>query len=185
VSLLRRSAYVFPEKIAVVHGDRRYSYRVFEERVNRLASGLLAAGIEPGDRVAFLGPNTPAMLEAHFAIPAIGAVLVPINTRLDAGEIRYILEHSGAQLLFADHELVHLVEDVAIGVIRIDDTGGDRDPYEAFLAAGSPELVEFRIDDEEQTISMRRTRGQACARTSDQLHHLRLARKGANDCDNN
>ena len=159
MSFLRRSAYVFPEKIAVVHDERRYSYRAFEDRVNRLASALLAAGIESGDRVAFLCPNTPAMLEAHFAVPAIGAVLVPINTRLDAGEIRYILEHSGARLVFADHELVHLVEDAAVGVIRVDETGDHSDPYEAFLADGSPDQFELRVDDEEQTISINDTSG--------------------------
>ena len=122
MSFLRRSAYVFPEKTAVVQGGRRYSYRVFEERANRLGSALLAAGIESGDRVAFLSPNTPAMLEAHYGVPSIGAVLVPINTRLGGDEIRYMLEHAGARLLFADHELVHLVENVGVEVIRIDDT---------------------------------------------------------------
>src|SRR5919197_1705584 len=85
VSFLRRSAFVYPDKIAVVHGERRYTYREFHERVNRLASALAGAGVEAGDRVAFLCPNTPALLEAHFAVPAAGAVLVAINTRLAAG----------------------------------------------------------------------------------------------------
>jgi len=81
VSFLRRSAYVFPDKVAVVHGERRTTYREFDERVNRLASALADAGVEPGDRVAFLAPNIPAMLEAHYGVPAAGAVLVAINTR--------------------------------------------------------------------------------------------------------
>jgi acyl-CoA synthetase (AMP-forming)/AMP-acid ligase II len=68
VSFLRRSAFIYPEKTAVVHGDRRYTYRDFEERVNRLASRLRADGLEKHDRVAFLCPNIPAMLEAHFAV---------------------------------------------------------------------------------------------------------------------
>jgi fatty-acyl-CoA synthase len=76
VSFLRRSAFVYPDKVAVVHGERRYSYREFHERVNRLASALAGAGVEAGDRVAFLCPNIPALLEAHFAVPAAGAVLV-------------------------------------------------------------------------------------------------------------
>jgi fatty-acyl-CoA synthase len=159
VSFLRRSAYVFPEKTAIVHGGRRYSYRVFEERANRLGSALLAAGIGSGDRVAFLSPNTPAMLEAHYGVPSIGAVLVPINTRLGVDEIRYVLEHAGARLLFADHELVHLVENVGVEVIRIDDTGESGDPYEGFLAGGSPEQLDLQIDDEEQTISINYTSG--------------------------
>src|SRR5262245_47272147 len=74
ISFLRRSAYVFADRTAVVHGDRRYSYRTFEERVNRLASGLRALGLEHLDRVAIVAPNTPAMLEAHFGVPAAGLV---------------------------------------------------------------------------------------------------------------
>src|SRR5499426_2912498 len=96
VSFLRRSAYVFADRTAVVHGDRRYSYRAFEERVNRLASGLRALGLQHLDRVAIVAPNTPAMLEAHFGVPAAGFVLVPINVRLSSDEIGYILQHSGA-----------------------------------------------------------------------------------------
>ena len=66
VSFLRRSAYVYPGKVAVVHGDRRYTYRELDERVNRLASALILAGLAPGDRVAFLAPNIPPLLEAHY-----------------------------------------------------------------------------------------------------------------------
>src|SRR5215203_6940474 len=97
VSFLRRSAYVFPEKTAVVYGERRYSYGELEERVNRLASRLRDSGLEKGERVAFLCPNTPPMLEGSFAVPAAGLVLVAINTRLSAGEIEYIVEHSKAK----------------------------------------------------------------------------------------
>src|SRR5947208_1873628 len=81
VAFLRRSAYVFPDKTAVVHGERRYSYREFEERVNRLASALRRAGLAKHDRVAFLCPNIPPLLEAHFAVPAAGGILVAVNTR--------------------------------------------------------------------------------------------------------
>ena len=66
VSFLHRSAYVYPDKVAVVHGERRVTYREFGERVNRLASALAAAGVEPGERVAFVAPNIPALLEAHY-----------------------------------------------------------------------------------------------------------------------
>jgi fatty-acyl-CoA synthase len=162
VSFLRRSAYVFPDKVAVVHGERRYTYREFDERVNRLASALAAAGIQPGDRVAFLAPNIPALLEAHYGVPAAGAVLVAINTRLGAGEVTYILEHSGARMVFADHELVHLVEGPGLPTIRIDDTGapGDPgDPYEDFLASGRPERFDRPPGDEEETISINYTSG--------------------------
>src|ERR1051325_6692463 len=76
ISFLRRSASVFPDRTAVAHGERRYTYRQFEDRVDRLVRALKAAGLEPGDRVAFLSPNTPAMLEAHYAVPAAAGVLV-------------------------------------------------------------------------------------------------------------
>src|SRR5829696_7575569 len=99
VDFLRRSAYMFPDKPAVVYGDRRYTYRDLEERVNRLASRLRDAGLQKGDRVAFLAPNIPPLLEAHYAVPAAGCVLVPINTRLNSEEIGYLLEHSEAKML--------------------------------------------------------------------------------------
>jgi fatty-acyl-CoA synthase len=159
VSFLRRSAYVYPEKVAVVHGERRLTYSQFEERVNRLASALVAAGIRPGDRVAFLAPNIPALLEAHYAVPASGAALVAINTRLARDEVAYILEHSGAKLLFVDHELEPLVAGTSVPTIRIDDTGAIDDPYEAFLAGGSPGLFERALSDEEATISINYTSG--------------------------
>ena len=87
VSFLERSAAVFPDKTAIVHGDRQYTYREFAWRVNRLASHLRDSGLQKHDRVAFLCPNIPAMLEAHFAVPAAGGILVAINTRLNAQEI--------------------------------------------------------------------------------------------------
>ena len=83
VSFLERSASVFPDKTAVVHGDRKYTYREFAERVNRLASQLRDIGMQKQDRVGFLCFNTPHLLEAHFAIPAAGGILVAVNTRLN------------------------------------------------------------------------------------------------------
>src|SRR5439155_1257073 len=87
-----RNAYVLPEKVAVVHGARRYTYRQLEERANRLASALRRKGLRKRDRVAFLCPNIPAMLEAHFGVPMAGGVLVAINIRLSTDEIGEILE---------------------------------------------------------------------------------------------
>jgi len=162
VAFLRRSAYVFPDKVAIVHGERRYTYRQFEERANRLASGLRAAGLRHLDRVAFICPNTPAMLEAHFGVPAAGLVLVPINTRLNSDEIGYILKHSGAKFVFVDAELEALVKPLdltGVRVIRVDDTGAPGDPYEDFLAGASPEPCEPWLKDEEETISINYTSG--------------------------
>jgi acyl-CoA synthetase (AMP-forming)/AMP-acid ligase II len=162
VSFLERSAAVFPDKPAVVHGARRYTYRQFQERVNRLASALRTAGLQKHDRVAFLCPNIPAMLEAHFGVPAAGGILVAINTRLSSDEIGYILGHSGARFLFVDAELEALVKPLdlsAMRVWRVDDTGSAGDPYEDFLAQGTPGPVESWLEDEEETIAINYTSG--------------------------
>ncbi|CAN5171312.1 acyl-CoA synthetase [soil metagenome] len=159
VSFLRRSAYMFPDKEAVIHSGLRRSYRELDERVNRLSSRLRDAGLQNGDRVAFLCPNIPPLLEAHFAVPDAGLVLVAINTRLSADEISYILDHSGSKLLFVDHELEHLVADESIEKIRIADTGERGDPYEDYLDAGSPEPGPDLLRDEEETVSINYTSG--------------------------
>ena len=161
LSFLKRSAYMFPDKEAVVYGDRRYTYAEFQERVNRLASRLKDAGFQKGDRIAFLCPNTPPMLEGSFAIPAAGLVMVTINTRLSAGEVEYIVEHSKSKMVFVDHELEDLLEgvDESVEIVRIDDTGEEGDPYEDYLAEGSPEPVASLLEDEEETISVNYTSG--------------------------
>ena len=96
VDFLQRAAYMYPDKVAVVHGRRRYSYRQLAERSWRLGNALRSAGLAKGDRVATLLFNSPAMLEAHFGVPAAGGILVAINHRLAGAEIGYILQHSGA-----------------------------------------------------------------------------------------
>ena len=162
VSFLERSASVFPDKVAVVHGERRYTYREFGERVNRLASGLRAAGLQKQDRVAFICPNIPAMLEAHYGVPAAGGVLVAINIRLSSDEIGYILTHSGSRYLFVDAEFEGLVKPLdltGITVVRVEDTGGPDDPYERFLAGASPDPVPSWLEDENETISINYTSG--------------------------
>jgi fatty-acyl-CoA synthase len=162
VSFLERSAYVFPERIAVVHEARRYTYRDFAGRVNRLASALRRAGMKRGDRVAFLCPNIPPMLEAHFGVPAAGGILVAINTRLSSDEIGYILAHSGARFAFVDAELLPLLKPLDLGglrVVRIDDTGSPGDPYEDFLETGSTALVPSWLGSEDEAISINYTSG--------------------------
>jgi fatty-acyl-CoA synthase len=161
VSFLRRSAYMFPDKTAVVHGDRRYTYEEFQERVDRLASRLKDAGFRKGERIAFLCPNTPPMLEGTFAVPAAGLAMVPINTRLSAGEVGYIVEHSKSKMVFVDAELEGLLEDVDASVerVRIEDTGEGDDPYEEYLAGGEPGPVESVLEDEEEMISVNYTSG--------------------------
>jgi fatty-acyl-CoA synthase len=160
VDFVRRSASVFPGKTAVVHGERRYTYAELGSRVARLSSALRLAGVERGDRVAFLSPNTPALLEAHFAVPAAGGVLVALNTRLAAGEVASVLEHSGARFVFVDHELEPLV--AGRDAVRIDDSGEPDDPYEVFLASGAGARHASPLPgpaDEEDVISINYTSG--------------------------
>ncbi|MHB8766277.1 MAG: AMP-binding protein, partial [Deferrisomatales bacterium] len=144
------AAAVFPDKTAVIHGDRRYSYREFHERCRRLASALRARGVGPGDTVAVMAPNTPALLEAHYGVPMAGAVLNALNTRLDGRSVAFILEHGEARVLLTDRELSPVVAD-ALGrlarkplVVDIDDPLGEGGEllgeleYEALLAEGDP-----------------------------------------------
>src|SRR5215211_5183201 len=108
LGFLARSAAIYPDKIAVIHGARRFTYREFDERCRRFADALRRRGIGPGDTVAVLAPNVPALLEAHYAVPMAGAVLNALNYRLDARSIAFILEHGDARLLLADSEFAPL-----------------------------------------------------------------------------
>jgi fatty-acyl-CoA synthase len=162
VSFLNRSACIYPDKTAVIHLDRRYTYAQLEERVNRLASQLRNQGLKKHERVAFLCPNIPALLEAHFAVPLAGGILVAINTRLNSEEIAYILQHSGSRFLFADSELKPLVVELdmtGIQIIEVQDTGKEDDPYEIFLAGGSSEPIESQLENEEEPITLNYTSG--------------------------
>ena len=161
VDFLRRAAYVYPEKIAVVDGERRYSYDQLAERSWRLANALRSAGLRKGDRVATLLFNSAPMLEAHFGVPAAGGILVAINNRLASAEVGHILEDSGARFLLLDAELEPLVAPLALSDITvIPCDGGDTDNrYEKFLAAASAETPDSWLKDEEETISINYTSG--------------------------
>jgi acyl-CoA synthetase (AMP-forming)/AMP-acid ligase II len=162
VDFLHRAAYLYPDKTAVVYGERRYSYRQLAERSWRLANALRSAGLGKGDRVATLLFNSPAMLEAHFAVPAAGGILVTVNHRLASAEIGYILRHSGARYLLLDAELETLARSAGLDgvtVIRCADIGDPGDPYEEFLAGASPERPASWLADEEETISVNYTSG--------------------------
>ena len=95
LSFLERSARVWPDNIAVVYGRRRLTYSELAAEAMRVALALQASGVEPGDRVAYLMPNLPEMLIAHYAVPLAGGILVAVNTRLTAEEVAYMLQHSG------------------------------------------------------------------------------------------
>ena len=165
VSFLLRAARIFPGRAAVVHGERVTTYAGFLERVRLLASALARAGVGVGDTVAIMAPNTPAMLEAHYAVPGLGAVLCPVNTRLDAGAIGFILRHSQAKVLLADTEFSAVLAGVATGlvVVDVDDLGNGARigsvEYEAFLAGGDAGFALRLPDDEWQAIGLNYTSG--------------------------
>src|ERR1700741_529510 len=99
VSFLTRAAGAFAEKVAVIDGARHYTYAQLLDRCVRLSSALTRLGVRRLDTVAIIAPNIPEMIEAHFALPMIGAVLNPLNTRLDAANIAFSLTHGGAKVL--------------------------------------------------------------------------------------
>ncbi len=171
ISFLRRAAAVYPEKTAVIHGQRRIGYREFHERACRLASALAKRGIGKGDTVAIMAPNVPAMLEAHYGVPMLGAVLNALNIRLDAATIAFILAHGEAKVLITDKEFSAVIKpaleqlDKPLLVIDIDDplaeTGellGELD-YETFLEEGEPSFEAGQPEEEWQSICLLYTSG--------------------------
>ena len=112
LTLLKRTASVYPARVGVVYGERRTTFAQLQERVFRLANALLARGLRREDRVAVLAPNVPLVLEAHYGIPWAGGVIVAINTRLNAREVAHILAHSGSRVLLADSVLLAGLESI-------------------------------------------------------------------------
>jgi fatty-acyl-CoA synthase len=152
VAFLERAADVYPAKTAVIHGAAHYTYRQFDERVRRLASVLVARGVGYGDTVAVMAPNVPALLEAHYAVPGLGAILNALNYRLDAATLAFSLEHGEAKVLITDREFSPLISKALkllgrpIFVVDIDDplvASGERlgsVDYESWLAGGDPKF---------------------------------------------
>ncbi len=166
---LERSAQVFPDKTMFRHGDRAFTYSEFAGRCQQVASALRASGVGPGDRVAFLSPNTPDMLAAHFGVPLAGAVLVAVNTRLAPPEIQYICDHSGARMLFVDTGLAEPIQPIIANlatvaeVVLIDDAGISTDlrgtTYAEFLERSAGDELPWRVADEHLPISINYTSG--------------------------
>jgi len=181
VNFIVRSAAVYSDKDAVVYKDRRYSYNEFFERINRLASALLKIDIGKGDKVAFICPNTPPMLEAHFAVPMIGAVLVSINIRLSSHEILYIINHSDAKVLFVDNEFSGVVKPILSELtsvktlINICDLSDEKPlngmEYEEFINTGSDIPVEISVEDEYEVASINYTSGTTGSPKGVMYHH--------------
>ncbi|HEY2817667.1 MAG TPA: acyl-CoA synthetase [Casimicrobiaceae bacterium] len=171
LSLIARTASTWPQRLAVVHGDRRYSWSETYARARRLASALTRAEIGKNDTVAVMLSNTPEMIECHFGVPMTGAVLTTLNTRLDAEAIAFMLEHGEAKLLITDTEFASTVGK-ALGSLRhkpaivdvVDSLGpgGERlgsSEYEDFIAGGDAEFPWQPPDDEWDAISLNYTSG--------------------------
>lgn len=171
LGFLDRTALAHPRRTAVIHGDLRRTWAETRDRCYRLASALVARGIQEGDTVSILAPNTPAMLEAHFGVPLAGAVLNAINHRLDAEGVAFILRHGESKLLLVDREFAALAAaaldqlDERPIVVDINDHLAADGPaigeldYEALLARGDPAFKGIWPKDEWQPIALNYTSG--------------------------
>jgi len=170
VSFLTRAASAFAEKIAVIDGTRRYTYRQLLERCTRLASALAKLGVGRLDTVAIIASNIPEMIEAHFAVPMLGAVLNPLNTRLDAANIAFSLKHGSAKVLIVDGDhgqvvreaLSHLDHEIIVVDIPVPGQPASaigEYGYEEILAAADPAFDWPGITDEWQSLALLYTSG--------------------------
>ena len=172
LSHLRRASTVFSDRTAVIYGSHRKSYSEYYQRCSQLASALEKIGIKPGDVVATVLPNLPAQAEAHFGVPACGAVLNTINTRLDIGTISYIFEHGEAKVVFADTQFLSVVEAAVEKLsgprptlIEVPDDSagfpatGKYETYESFLRNGNVDFDWIMPQDEWESLALNYTSG--------------------------
>ncbi len=175
LSFLERSARVWPDKTAVIYGGRRLTYCELAAAATRVARALQASGVEPGDRVAYLMPNLPELLIAHFAVPLAGGVLVAVNTRLTAEEVAYILSHSGSKIVVADAALLAtaaaaardveavtqlvVAEDSEAAPSGADLTGPRLVSYAEFLGRGAGDPLPWAVAEELAPIAINYTSG--------------------------
>jgi fatty-acyl-CoA synthase len=172
-AFLDRAGYVFRDREAIVDGALRFTYREFNDRSRRLAGALVREGVQRGDRVAALCPNSHVMLELFNGVPMAGAVVVPLNTRLSMDELVYILRHCGARILVATAEFRDQAAQVAAQIpVPLVVAGGDTDDYEAMLAAAEP--MALPCVDERGLVAINYTSG-TTGKPKGVMHHYRGA----------
>jgi fatty-acyl-CoA synthase len=172
LQFLQRAALIYPDHIAIIHGRQRFTYAQFYERCRRLASALATRGIGKGDTVSVILANTPPMLEVHYAVPMIGAVLHTINTRLDPPIVAFQLDHGNSKLVITDREFAPLSKAALVlaqakpAIIDYDDPefpqSGEQlsaDDYEEVVASGDPEFIWQMPSNEWNAISLNYTSG--------------------------
>ena len=172
LSHLRRASTVFSDRAAVIYGSHRKSYREYHQRCSQLASALKKIGVQSGDVVATVLPNIPAQAEAHFGVPACGAVLNTINTRLDTNTITYIFEHGEAKVVLADTQFLSVIEDAIENLkgprptlIEVPDAEagfpatGNYETYENFLKTGDVNFNWIMPEDEWESLALNYTSG--------------------------
>src|SRR4051812_20447169 len=161
----RRTRALYPDREALVDGAQRFTYEQFFDRCDRFSSALQRLGVRQGDRVAYIAPNTHAQLESFFAVPQLGAILVPINYRLTADDFSYIINHSGSVVVCAHSDYLDGVDGIRDELPDVQHLvaleGGPRDgwiDYEEAIAAASPEFERPAIG-EDDLISINYTSG--------------------------
>lgn len=165
VSFLERAAGVYAERIAVVDGDREFTYLDFYWRARRLARALRRASLGEGERVAFLAFNSEPLLLAHYGVAMAGGALVAVNTRLGPSEVQYILRHSGAKLLFASRELLSNVpESARPWTIELESD------FDSFISQGAQDTT-CQLEDERSAISINYTSGTTGSPKGVVYHH--------------
>jgi fatty-acyl-CoA synthase len=165
---LRRAAGLYPDKLAIVDGERRYSYAEFQRRVNQLSHALQALGIEQGDRVCILSPNSHFFLESFYATSQLGVILVPLNYRLVAADHEYILNHAGVRAVLVDWEYTDVVDSIRPSLTTVEhwivakDSGVTPEgwtDWEEWIA-DAPETPPPRVEiDENDLVSLNYTSG--------------------------
>ena len=164
---LRRAAALYPDKTAVVDGDRRFTYAEYQARVHQMAHALSSSGVAQGDRVCILSPNSHYFLESFYATSLIGAVLVPLNYRLTAADHEYILNHAGVTAVLVDHEFTDVVDAIRDRLASVKHwivAGGEQTPdgwtdWDAFIANQPTDVPTSPERDENDLVSINYTSG--------------------------